>query len=1073
MPGQLEHLDLNNNKQVELTELQKKMSEGFFDKKENVQLLVKELKYDEHMLEKSFRDVLQKAYNTILQKHISQQTPQEQSLMQLYHQIIVDAPTISIPSFYKPTVSIDLNKQSVKELPIIRYEQGYSNVALDKLLAWGQQLPGYSLFRMQKWQEYSQQYPGAQNIQLVNDWVDFECALWALDKYHTELQKEQSPLLSQAGYVSVEQADKDAVLFASYMEYTQALLQNDPSYNKAIDLLNRYMKDVNALKKPKNGEEQYKKYQETVSPLLVQYDVVNAATIVAQTNLDTMTQDDFVTYIDSIQKLNNYSLALAPIQKQYPQASAYIAYIEKLQSLQQKHGWSAAINQAVERYSSYNQQIDIWRQQNNATIAIDRYQKYSQLLYTSGVLTKMQFVGGMYTELQWVWNKQSQQLLFHAMRSHAESQEKRQARIDARHALVKHYVPWLYTTGNMVWWLREGRWKAIAGMTNGIKMGVWLLTGMDDHRLQLWLQSSDKTLAKFTGEKFQSTLMNESPVKDGKLNLHFDNTVNLVWQQVANMIILLSGAGAATKGLQTLGLTANVAGKVGLMSSALSMQLGNYFKTWLDVWLGSKEALAYALVQWWSSAALELINPNNAVLWTLKINPINLFAQWMGQKLLPKFLGAMGKEIIWEIAQEELQSLAEVWVNRLSNMYKEWFDTEFTWADFASTAILTGLTTGIVSAKGIYQQEKISLDQQKFINYIKQDPARIQEYGQKLQTMQVQWIITQEQLDVMSKEIGYDIVQPVVHIESTNVDNNWLSHTQEQTESTQQEQTEITPEQEQEFEKQIDEIVAEADGVQQELSDVLLEAEHTVDEHQKDLLLSKALHKIQHWFHKIDTVFGGTIHHIIHIFHDAKHDAKHVKQSQTILHKLWDILSAVDNALYGWYEVKHLLANIYHIWDGSYTWDYHMTAEAVGAMATALHEGVLHLSMRIKLLDLRIKEHITVHKFSDHIIDLGKYITDVDTYRHQLGSFLVNYSHIPTETIQSLINTLPVSGSVDNDLHMQIVMELGDAFESSYYGASDNSVVDKAIAKIVTLHQQSQKSKQNTVPPNTVKNEPY
>lgn len=325
--------------------------------------------------------------------------------------------------------------------------------------------------------------------------------------------------------------------------------------------------------------------------------------------------------------------------------------------------------------------------------------------------------------------------------------------------------------------------------------------------------------------------------------------------------------------------------------------------------------------------------------------------------------------------------------------------------------------------------------------------------------------------------IGEDIAVFDNHNIKSAVDNNWSFDPTNPNiydrANTQQEQTEITPEQEQEIEKQIDEIVAEADGVQQELSDVLLEAEHTVDEHQKDLLLSKALHKIQHWFHKIDTVFGGTIHHIIHIFHDAKHDAKHVKQSQTILHKLWDILSAVDNALYGWYEVKHLLANIYHIWDGSYTWDYHMTAEAVGAMATALHEGVLHLSMRIKLLDLRIKEHITVHKFSDHIIDLGKYITDVDTYRHQLGSFLVNYSHIPTETIQSLINTLPISGSVDNDLHMQIVMELGDAFESSYYGASDNSVVDKAIAKIVTLHQQSQKSKQNTVPPNTVKNEPY
>ena len=243
------------------------------------------------------------------------------------------------------------------------------------------------------------------------------------------------------------------------------------------------------------------------------------------------------------------------------------------------------------------------------------------------------------------------------------------------------------------------------------------------------------------------------------ININRDNGPWLVIDGIVNMLGIVYGWGFLSWGLKTLWAGANLASKWGLFLSWFFTQLGNSYEEWFKVGLTGKSLLSYAMlsagIQWW----LELISPNEFLLWQgnsvvkqylkeiLKSgNKQNLIQVW---KL---FLKHIGTEIVKEDAQESLQLAAWNLINlRANDQFDLWngFDVNWDRKNFAATAIITSLTTGIVAWVGFKNHHN---NHHPIKQYLQNNP---QLYTQVMQTLH-QSINREQHIPNITKE---DLIQ--------------------------------------------------------------------------------------------------------------------------------------------------------------------------------------------------------------------------------------------------------------------------------------------------------------------------
>lgn len=88
----------------------------------------------------------------------------------------------------------------------------------------------------------------------------------------------------------------------------------------------------------------------------------------------------------------------------------------------------------------------------------------------------------------------------------------------------------------------------------------------------------------------------------------------------------------------------NLASKIGLMSSAMMMQTGQFFDTAIQSGLSTRDAFGYALIQGGVSAGLELISPNSAWMGNFKLNAGKLLSE-ANKTFVVKYMKNLTKEI--------------------------------------------------------------------------------------------------------------------------------------------------------------------------------------------------------------------------------------------------------------------------------------------------------------------------------------------------------------------------------------------------------------------------------------------
>jgi hypothetical protein len=153
----------------------------------------------------------------------------------------------------------------------------------------------------------------------------------------------------------------------------------------------------------------------------------------------------------------------------------------------------------------------------------------------------------------------------------------------------------------------------------------------------------------------------------------------------------------------------NVVWKVWLFKSWFIQQIWNSFQEWFNHGMNWNQALVYwmlsAWIQWW----LELVSPNEFLLWSwsklAKAYVKEILKTWSKQNLKEigkLFLKNVWSEIVEENIQESIQLAAWNYINELANDRYQLpknskLEADWNVNNFYATAIVTTLTTWITA----------------------------------------------------------------------------------------------------------------------------------------------------------------------------------------------------------------------------------------------------------------------------------------------------------------------------------------------------------------------------------------
>jgi len=678
----------------------------------------------------------------------------------------------------KPKTPIVIDKKLEDKKPNIRWgwETLYTDIVNILNRAEKEYPHEYSNVVFNKRKEHSQK-----EMWEYNDSIRYDVFVRAIKKYVQELEKESEEIekknnqllkdswFYEKGYVKNINNQEESVEVYWGWEFfacTQFFdfLQNNKyaSYEADQELLYNYNAQVNDLfrlawyntsKKFVEDELIYKKYLKEIDE---DNDIkkYKKSLLFLSKNPVPKDKDSVVEYIEHTSNVLDYESKSEDISK-------------KNQDMRKKYGV-----ESIERYEKvikwvnniqkeYPNLVDVMKRLWEYNVALEgkkkglkitdesvaKYIKYIEKTKKSWIIEQQKSLSIKYEKLQNI-EKNIQQVFTTAQKEKSfifpEIQKKillrneSQARTDKIRDNIKDFYPEAYTLANFV----VGVWNWLSDAIIGAWTWLWLLI------MSAWKDEHELMAQKDRAEQWtnflkigQSSLQTEPPVKDGKWNLNFDNATAQLWWQVINMLILLSGAWSIWRWVSQLGakiwinIAQQVSHRVWLFSYAMMTQLWSSFGEWLREWLTKWEARNYALIQSVVSSSLEMIAPNQMFFGTANIGRVikQLTTPQAKNLLIKWFIKNISKEMWEEILQESIQLIAERGINSITNqMYDTMFEDSVTLADLTTTAVLTWLTTWMVSSKWSYDMAKTQVSRSDTKKRIVSDNARYNDYKIKL-----------------------------------------------------------------------------------------------------------------------------------------------------------------------------------------------------------------------------------------------------------------------------------------------------------------------------------------------------
>ncbi len=589
-------------------------------------------------------------------------------------------------------------------------------------------------------------------------YIKYDTLLIAFEKYTEIVSKKHDTIIHQSWYNNKEEFENQSKLMESFQKDLQEkfpqiddILQKIKQFWEEIKTNERkYFKDENETK---NAEKNYKEFNEYVEIKTKEY---NIDWIKDSINKDPENKNNVKEYLHNMNRIFSFQQDILEKNQSYGDSiQKYQKYLKWAIDIQNKYN----IQQYNNILEKYNQNISNW----NKVLDFKKYESYTSLLQSNWKITNG--YKNISTLRDLIINQKSKWILVKEFKWIEQAQQIKQERTDAIWNTIKKINPtsyWMLTS--FVWlrnWLIEATIWAWTWLWAMILWIIWwkneALTQIDrkekrDNFLKIW-QSSTQKEQVYNPETW--------------FNFNADNTVTTVASSISQMYTLIYWWWAMAKwATKAFWIWEKIAWRVWLFSNSFIMQVWWSYQEAITSWLSWWEALWYGMLSATVQSWLELISPNEVLLW--KWNWIvkelikNACKSWSKEsfKMIWKtFMKNVWMEIFEENIQESLQAVAWNLINMAAN-WTFWSElwADWSWKNFTSTAIITTLTTWITTWTSTWLQMNnlSSQDKTKLIEHIKND----------------QWTYI-EVTEMIDKAIAWKIKIPNVNIQQLQ-DLKWL-----------------------------------------------------------------------------------------------------------------------------------------------------------------------------------------------------------------------------------------------------------------------------------------------------------
>ena len=643
-----------------------------------------------------------------------------------------------------------------------------------------------------------------------NDYIQYDLLIFSVKKYQEVILNKLKPIKKQI-YGKEEIFNTQEDLAEKYYKWLEEINNEFPNIEETIKKLSEYNKELEKIQKKyfikengKNIQEKEqnarKKYEAYMGEIENKWKELWINKIKEITSKEPNNPKDAQKYFENMEKLREFQSAQETIRQKYGvSVDNYEKYMNKQCWLIKKYG-KDNLQKWSETYQNYSKKITDYKNQNK-TFDAKKYETYIKKVSEWDINRHLENFRILYNNL----DPQSNKFPVPKVKEDYEIAKKEQEETDKRWENLKNKNKFLYQICH-IW----ARWiNALISSTLWTGAKLWALISSlwhdDDEMVAVW----ERTNNWFWNPHFNiSTKQSQAVYENGKINFNWDNWPWIIAESLVNMVTLIAGWWAlakwtikwASKIWINVGTRwTNIAWKVWLFKSWFLQEVWRSFEEWFNAWMRWNQAMLYCLVNAWIQWWLELVSPNEFLLWSWKNlakSYIKEILKWESKKSLKSlwkmFLKNVWSEVLEENFQEALQLSTWNLINmRANDQFDLWqikgdgtekLDADWNPKNFAATALVTTLTTWIVAWHWFAKESRLQnkQDRQQLILQIQLNPK-----------------LYSDVLNVLDKAIAWNIKIPNVNIqqlqdlklELNNKTNNGWSKNNENTWNTDTENT--------------------------------------------------------------------------------------------------------------------------------------------------------------------------------------------------------------------------------------------------------------------------------------------
>ena len=575
---------------------------------------------------------------------------------------------------------------------------------------------------------------------LMNDYVKFDLYNFAWQKYNQLVEEKHNWIIWKI-YWNEATYKAQKKLAEQYYQEIDEVNEQYPDINKIMDSLTKYWNDLEASRKKylKDTKEEVaqKKYEEYWEELNKRADELWIKEIQSSFSKELTSESDAKKYCENMNKLFEFQSEQESIKNKYWNIiDNYEKYMTEKWNIVKKYGISE-IKSRVNKYSEYNEKI---KNIKNNNFNIKKYETYIQEINKADIEHHTENLNALQNCLN--FKDTNSNFPIPSIKNNYEQQLKEQEAINRRRENLKNkstflyqlchiWARWINALVQSTWWTWVKLWATISKLWH------------DDDEMVAVLERSWNWTPNII---WISEKQSEAVYKDWEINFNWDNWPWVIAESIVNMITLIAWWWAIAKwiakwwtklGINLWARWMNVIWKVWLFKSWFIQQIWNSFQEWFNHGMNWNQALVYwmlsAWIQWW----LELVSPNEFLLWSwsklAKAYVKEILKTWSKQNLKEigkLFLKNVWSEIIEENIQESIQLAAWNLINdRANDRYQlpknSKLEADWNVNNFYATAIVTTLTTWITAWWWFAMQTPWLWNQEnrlKLLEWIKTNP---------------------------------------------------------------------------------------------------------------------------------------------------------------------------------------------------------------------------------------------------------------------------------------------------------------------------------------------------------------